>query len=242
LNEWSAVLKAITDRIAEFLNVFDLSFLVSGATCLSAFCFYYYCFVDSTITLNIPTLIFASYITGLICFTLGRWLRKELRHSSFDQAFEAHLKHNIENHGLSTLPEYASYFSKAEHTLTDPKQLYARLWADIRELNKQTSSLPLLNRYWVMAATYDGLCVASIVWLIVLELTWVKVGTNLLKLIASNVTWITNDFIFYCVLVNVAMIFVFISIRCSAEAGRYTKNQVNELAATIASIKFKNRG
>lgn len=48
-----------------------------------------------------------------------------------------------------------------------PWRLYERLWVDIRESRKHATSFSLLSRYWVMAATYDGVATSCLIWTLV---------------------------------------------------------------------------
>lgn len=227
MQEWSGIIKAITDKVGDFLNIFDLSFLVSGAACLSGIYFICTILTETTYNISTPIAIMAAYILGLLCFTIGRWARKDFRREAYDKEFNRLMEENIVAHKIGDLIDYKVYFSQ---TNVNYNSLYVRMWADLREIKDYRTSLSIVNRYWVMSATYDGLAVACFVWLSAFEYWWWKNG-----IIPKNITY--NEGIYYIVYVLTTLIFVIISYRCSCEASRYSKNQIEEVIATIASWK-----
>jgi len=45
-----------------------------------------------------------------------------------------------------------------------------RLWAEVRQAPELAASFSLLRRYWVMAATNDGLVIALLAWSVVMRM------------------------------------------------------------------------
>jgi ABC-type phosphate transport system permease subunit len=86
------------------------------------------------------------------------------------------------------------------------------------------ASLALLNRYWVMAATYDGLSFAFIVWVIVLAGCMFHRSISLL------------------IGVPMTIAFAIFAVACMREASRFVTYQVEELVAAIASKRARNSG
>lgn len=238
MQEWSAIFKTITDKIGEFLNIFDLSFLVSGAACLSGIYFIYITFNTPFDNFNMPILIMSAYISGLICFTLGRWVRKDIRRKRYEDAFNNRMKENATAHNIANIPGYSVYFQNEEIF----SSLYVRMWADLREAKNLGSSLAIINRYWVMSATYDGLAVGCLVWLVALELWWQKNGVCVISLIIAESNAARLSTIQLWVSVLMVPIVLFIAYRCLVEAERYSKHQVEEVIATIASWKNSCKG
>lgn len=229
MQEWSAIIKTITDKIGEFLNIFDLSFLVSGAACLSSFYFIYTTLNEAVDSINMPIAIMAAYILGLLCFTIGRWARKDFRRKHYDEKFDHQMKETLDAHAIWNIAEYKQYFRQDQSNYSS---LYVRIWADLRETKNYRISLGIINRYWVMAATYDGLAIACFIWLGALEFWWWRNGINLSGAIIPN-----NNLAQISVSILMFLISVGISYRCWCEAARYSRHQVEEIIATIASWK-----
>ena len=134
----------------------------------------------------------------------------------FDSSFEAVLS----GHGLKEAPDIASYLGRTEHR--GIWRLYVRLWAEARQTPELSDSVTLLNRYWVMAATYDGMAVALLAWVIAV-VTWA---------ICSPATTIN------CVAAAAAVLVLLLMVKASTrEAGRYVYYQVEELVAAIAALR-----
>src|SRR5271166_5199645 len=81
MKELAEAFKLIFAKIGDFLDLFDLSFIVSGALGLSAL-FLWAKFID----LPVPTgihggvriflIVFACYVNGMIFFAAGRFIRR----------------------------------------------------------------------------------------------------------------------------------------------------------------------
>lgn len=233
MQEWSAVLKTITDKIGEFLNIFDLSFLVSGAACLSGIYCVYITLNEPLDNFNMPILVMAAYISGLVCFTIGRWARKDLRRNQYETTLNTRIKENATAHNIESIPEYNMYFQNKEFL----SGLYVRMWADLRGAKKLRSSLTIINRYWVMSATYDGLAVGCLIWLGALELWWQKNGVSVISLIIVESNADSINMLQFWVSILMVPIILFMAYRCLVEAERYSKHQIEEVIATIASWK-----
>jgi hypothetical protein len=148
-------LGAILERIADFFDIFDLSFFVSGATTLAALTFWGWragIVIPAILPgwLQIAAFVIGSYVFGLICFAVARWPR----------------------------------------------------------------------RYWVMSATYDGLGIAILVWLLVIVGCIYGVGDAQPLNSAPGIV--------SCLALLVS------AIACWGEAGRYIDYQMEELVACLA--------
>jgi len=217
-------LESILQRIAEFFDIFDLSFLLSGAVVLGALQFWLW-----RIDISLPpaftgfvfyaALVIAAYIAGLLCFCLGRWIRLRWRSERFKGGAADRFLPILKGHGLDAAPGFAEYL--ARNASGGEEKLYVRLWAELRDCPDLAASHALLRRYWVMAATCDGMVVALIVWIFVLaacafglggaqQIDKCAAGTSILGLALA-------------------------AIACRYEAGRYVLYQMQELVATIAA-------
>jgi hypothetical protein len=237
-------IKMVLAKIGDFLDLFDLSFIVSGALGFSAL------WLWMTLAkvplppkqhgaLPIILLLFASYITGMVFFAAGRSARRIIgliarfgkrkntgkgeKAGAKGSRFDQFLVEVLKGHGLLNEAPFQEYFLR-----TDCRgiwRLYIRLWAEVRQADRLSPSLILLKRYWVMAATYDGLAVALLLWLVLL-LRWL-IG---FEGVATLPAW---------VLVPAILLLALLAWGCFAEAGRYTENQVEEIVASIAAERSR---
>jgi hypothetical protein len=143
----------LAEKLVELLDVFDLSFFVSGAVGLAA--------VLQTAGIaprelgTMPTSVIAggivaAYFVGLLCFAIGRRLRALVRSSPSGAQLVA-----PSAAVLRQIPALAD---------ADPDSLYDRLWVHVRTSPELLESFSLVKRYWVLAATCDGLAVAVLLW------------------------------------------------------------------------------
>ncbi len=219
-------LKSILERIADFFDIFDLSFLVSGVTSAGAIAFWTWkAQID---TPSIPKgwiggvgLVIGGYVMGLVCFAMGRWIRRGWRKRRAESGFFEDFVKVLKGHGLSETPPFSTYLERKE--LSGDWCLYVRLWAELRDALQLKSSYSLLRRYWVMAATYDGLAVALICWFFAVLVCVFGIGGA-----QAIDPWFGVPAMIGLVVAAAA---------CSREGGRYERYQVEELVATIAAAR-----
>lgn len=224
LKEVGEGLKSILERIADFFDIFDLSFIVSGATTISAFAFWGW-----RAGLQFPTvppgwipvvgLVIACYVAGLVCFAVGRWIRMGWRWRSAERSFHSRFVRVLDGHGLTSVPAANDYLARKE--ARGDWRLYVRLWAEVRQSSSLAASFSLLRRYWVMAATYDGVAIALVVW----AATFVGCAFGVAGAKAID-KWLA---------LPLAVALMVCAVACSREAGRYVDYQVEELVASIAA-------
>lgn len=224
LKEVGEGFKAILERIADFFDIFDLSFIVSGATSAAAIGFWGW-----RAQLNLPPvpsnwvsgvgLLIGCYVFGLVCFAVGRWIRMGWRWLRAEQIFYREFVRILEGHGLTAEQPFERYLQRRD--ARGDWRLYVRLWAEMRDSPALASSFSLLRRYWVMAATYDGVAIALVVWALAFGACAYGLGG------ATPITkWIG---------LPVALALLVAAVACSREAGRYVNYQVEELVASIAA-------
>ena len=232
MEEVGKALKSIFDKLSDFFDIFDLSFFVSGVALTGSILFWLneremYTFQEIQFKGIIIVYILICYIAGMIAFATGRWIRivvwenlkslfkKKNRFELFDEYF----KEVIKAHELNNNPTIKEYLNKQE---LRSWRLYIRLWAVIRENKKYANSLSIIKRYWVMAATYDGLSFFSLIaTLITADLGFGILGDKT----------ITNCCVVFPIIAFTLSAFLI----CIREADRYLKNQVEEVIATIAA-------
>ncbi len=232
MKEIAEALKGLFDKISDFFDIFDLSFFVSGAVAVSAL-FFWATLAGKSLPaslqggLKVLVIGLLCYVNGLICFTVGRWGRigfcKQERRGEFNKRFQQIL----EDHGLDCKRPCKEYLDRNGNQGEGRPvgRLYVRLWAELRQSPDLAPSLALLKRYWVMAATYDGVAVAVMIWAMVIGAWCLGLGPQ--SKLALSVGG------------GLIIILVLISIACSREAGRYAQYQREELAATMA-VYFAN--
>ena len=171
VKELSSGIRGLFDRIGEFFHLFDLSFFVSGAITFSALAYWWWqqkkptLALPSSTWLRVVALVVLCYVCGLLSFAAGRFAASLWRRTwpSRKEFFTKLLRETIESHDIST-SEIRPYLTGPDK----PWRLYERLWVDLRESRERATSFALLNRYWVMAATYDGIAISCAVWVPVL--------------------------------------------------------------------------
>lgn len=223
----STEISHLIERVARFFDIFDLSFIVSGTAATGALVVLAnassiatiqpgsFSFIESVLA------IFVAYILGLLCFAFGRWLRLGLTKQSARENFDKRFKDVLGGHGLLQVREIDEYIQREESR--GVWKLYVRLWAEVRHSCENAPSVSLINRYWVMAATYDGLAVAIAFWLAPAIILGNRVFPD------------ENLLVVFCAFIAIAVA----SLACSREAGRYFNYQIEELVATIAANRAK---
>lgn len=214
MGELGSALNTLFAKVGDFFDIFDLSFFVAGAVCLGALAFGNSLggFIDPVaLSDGYKAIMFAvaCYVLGLICFAGGRLLR-----AGRATMHQPHFRDAVERHGL--LGVYGEYLKNS----ADSYLLYNRFWAEMRQTPSLAPSFLLLRRYWSMAATYDGLCTSLMVWAgVIVYWCWHADGIPLpLKVVPLGLLPL-------CVLL------------CRREAGRLSRFQVEELAASIAAYE-----
>jgi hypothetical protein len=207
MSEVAKAVKPLFDKFIDFFDIFDLSFFVSGATFVAAIAWAGLTpalaqliglesiddegiwFASNTVpSVAVAMLVLASYVSGMTCFALGRFVRKWMFRGK-DRLTGAHRKRpntlfdELVRHGIlerrgsgfrvsrhgRRIPWLARYVDVDPNELQDTA-LYVRMWAEVRQRERLSPSFSLLRRYWVSAATLDGLFVAFGTWAVLLAL------------------------------------------------------------------------
>ena len=266
MSEVAKAVKPLFDKFIDFFDIFDLSFFVSGATFIGAIAWadltpsLTQLVVDLMLTMPsvaVVMLALASYVSGMTCFALGRWIRGQLRaireryrdrraERSDDPEVKAarvaqrrrkqhRLYEELRLHGVLVRHEDDTYtvhedFDRipwlrrymVDGGLPHETALYVRLWAEVRQRERFAPSFSLVRRYWVSAATLDGLFIACLSWAALLAL----VDKSDPEQMHSTIDFALHDW-----LPSVATIVG--ALFCLREAGRYDEHQCEELVATL---------
>ncbi len=200
------------EKLADVLDVFDLSFFVAGSAALGAFLVWL-----SRNEVEIPeglsadralVAVIAAYILGLVTYALGRWVRRRILerlpmlegHNNARRMAELFIEHD-----LSRVSDFARYASQ-------PEALYSRLWVLVRTEGGLRETYSLVRRYWILGAAYDGIGFAALLWLLPL---W-DLGAP------APVTAV------------LAVLLLASALLAWRQASMYHRYQVDELAATAA--------
>src|SRR5687768_7693453 len=114
MKEFGEALKSIFEKLGQFLDIFDLSFLVSGAATLSAV-WYAWNAAGGTLAIApqgavaVIALILVVYGCGLLSFAIGRWPRNLGNKPS--ESFDAEFLRILTAHGLTTAEPFAEYLA-----------------------------------------------------------------------------------------------------------------------------------
>lgn len=216
----------IGEKIVDILDVFDLSFFISGAVVMAGLLQFFGLLtktIDEVDGAGVFGLVLGSYVLGLVCFAVGRPLRmwataKRKKLMPDHLVFHAALVRQ----GLGQWPgdpllRYFGHAVDAKQPTTD-MTLYTRMWAHVRSYPELQASFSLLNRYWVLSASYDGIAIAALVWLLPV---WQPVvnGSN-----PAAVVW-----------APVWSVAIFVAVfACWHRALEYKRYQIEEMVATVA--------
>lgn len=219
LGSIAEVIKVIVAKISALFDVFDVSFFVSGGACMLAFAYLRSVYGDALPfpegALGVAAAIVGSYITGLLCFATGRWLRRTLLGRPWRGDFEARLRQAMSAHGLDKHAWLAPY---AERKALG-RDIYPRLWAEVRQADDLKASFDLLRSYWVRAAVFDGLICVLVIWGFAIGLSLNEprglmgareVGFGILGCLGLGI------------------------VACAREATRSDEYQIDEIVATLA--------
>lgn len=229
MTEIVKTLEPVFQKIADFFNLFDLSFIVSGVVTSSALVF----FLHSTGQIDIYEIhmkgfmffigVVVIYAIGLVSWVIGRYLR------GFYPRY-IHVQNKFVDHSATDDILYKKYLPEGEKDLKkvekNMKVLYGYMWVIVREKFSDKESYSILKRYWVQTATFDGLVSSFFLWALVfvsvLFITPVK-----------NLTLTQQGHPINSVLGYIALAISIISmLAVRSEAIRYKKYQIGELVDT----------
>jgi hypothetical protein len=246
MSEVVKAVKPLFDKFIDFFDIFDLSFFVSGATFVAAIAWAQLT-PNLEVLLGYPpsvseddgvagmpgvgiiVLVLASYISGMACFAVGRFVRKWLYRAvdnynrKVGKRPPSMLLAELAQHGLIAKDPDNGGWKVTDHGRKvrwlhryferggqgQETALYVRMWAEVRQRELFAPSFSLLRRYWVSSATLDGLFVALNTWAI------------LLALVQHDGGWIPTLATFAGALF------------CLREARRYSEYQREELVGTL---------
>lgn len=213
--------QGIIDKLSEGLNFFDFSYFISGFVTYSSIVYFIMTVFCKVINLPLWGLIVFSlvsiYISGLLSFSIGKWLRiscmfdnkgnprrffKKIGKESFDALFQ------------SALQEF-----QITEKMPSSRKAYSMMWMVVRQKDMNGKFYPQLFRQWVMQAVYEGLIFSSIL---------VFVFSVILCFNDSSNLWLY---------IMILLFSIITTIFCAREASRCAENQILEVV--IAYKKFE---
>jgi hypothetical protein len=225
MNEIAKQVEPILQKIADFFDIFDLSFIVSGTATGCGLSFFAYKLYSVNIYKYLSELsgfqiffcIISVYILGLISWIIGKFIRTKFYPNLYIDVHNRFLINNADNNELFT--HYIQNIDISDKVKLEEKmsELYGMLWVKVRESTKSKASFSLLRRYWVQTATFEGLLFSVTLWNIIILFLIIKME---IPIILSSVIFV---------------ILCFIAKLLFNEAVRYKKYQLTELVQTYIS-------
>ena len=220
-------LKIILKKVSDFFDLLDLSFFVAGGASLTALLSLGHMLELSPLPED-PGLgallgfVLLAYIMGLCCFALGRALRGPISvlvpgPREAPNWRDLLIREAVVAHGLQDDPIVGPYL--AQPNCGD--RLYTRMWVELRERPDLQESYNFVRRFWILAATYDGVSFAAILWAAVVAL-------GLHEDLHSPV----SNFI----AAGVSIALLCVALACVKEARKYGQWQLEEVVASMAHL------
>lgn len=212
--------QGIIDKLSEGLNFFDFSYFISG---FATYCSIVY-FVQEMffITLELPLwvqIIFSLvliYISGLLSFSIGKWLRTLCVFKSNGEPREYFRKRGVMS--FKALFKSALHEFQITETLPSENKAYSMMWLVIKQKDIDGKFYPYLFRQWVMQAVYEGL-----------------VFSSLLTFVFSVILcfWVSSNI---CLHAMILVFCVFAVIFSAIEARKSAENQILEVVIAYKKL------
>ena len=220
LNVLAESLRDLLKKFIDFFHIFDLSFFISGFATLSVLIFWginknlIKSLEFININYNLLYIIGLCYICGLISFSIGRFLRKEVYYRVLTPDVKDFC--DLEIRGYNNFLKY--HFKKYCNVGSDDSIInkeYVKYWAELRENKNHLNSFELISRYWIKTAIFDGLSFSF--------LTSIIVILNIKKSIIVYYKFSPIEF-------DILLFIIFICfITCIRQASVYFKYQIAEV-------------
>lgn len=232
MEEISKQAQPILQKISDFFDLFDLSFIVSGIASAGAILFLLefatslkpIMFIKSMGGFFVFLSIVLIYVFGLISWVIGKSLRKWISKSLYIEVYEKFLENQGEN--ISLFKAYTIGLNAIQDPVQMEKemgkrmqQLYGMMWVKLRDNQDCINSFSLLKRYWVQTATFEGLIFSAICWLVTLL-----------------ILYFTLDVFYVWGTVMAALFNIIIILAFFSEATRYRRFQLSELVQTFINM------
>ena len=234
------------DVITGALNIFDMSYLVSGAAMFAVMAyafpeFKYFMYNESHAVLSIMACVVAIYVLGIVCWLLGKWMRLRYKYSnkdSFEDDYEVF---------LNRLPQQ-QHPEVLKLKGMGAELAYSYMWAKLDESDGEECSrrLAYISRFWVLRAIYEGLMpsvalFAFFLWLRSQSLfcvTSVKLCRGIVcKVLSISVCSLAINLL-YCIFVFVFAGFIIYIL--GMEARKCVKTQRREVLVAYYSLFIEN--
>lgn len=143
------------DTVTGALNIFDMSYLVSGAAMLAVLVYAFpdfrdFVYHDNQVTLSVFVCVVVTYILGMICWVAG----KQIRYWCIDSHEDA-VKEKVRE-ALNSLPQ-SPQIAKIRSMGMDMAYSYMWMKLDKSDNADCRSRFLYVSRFWVLRAIYEGL-------------------------------------------------------------------------------------
>lgn len=214
--------KAIVNKVSEGLNFFDFSFFVSGFMTFVVLCYsinvlFYRIIYFSTFVDYLVAIVFI-YISGVISFVSGKFLRNKLRKKQ--EVDEAPTKWYHIRSFKTIYDDTLTHLNMSQIegvSLTDSSLAYSQMWIVIRQKDTSGKCYQDLYRQWVMQAVCEGLFFSFLLSLVF------SITLPIYEMVANDSF---HDIPIYIVSFVLSVIGIF---ACLREAQRYAENQIKEV-------------
>ncbi len=220
MKEFGEALRIVFEKISSFFDLFDLSFFISGAVVLGMVAYWLHLngdlpSGDEAGVIPVVGFVFGAYVIGLVVFAVSRFVRGRIERWRKIDRYGKNFWVLVKAHGLEDEPPL-----RGQPQGRNGLNLYAQLWAELRETDSLAETYALVRRYWVLAATCDGLAGAFVAW----------GGLCVCRIFGWGVPE-SGAPVGNALLLALCLAGAFF---CGREAERYTNYQTDEVLATIA--------
>ena len=154
----------ILQKVASTLNFLDFTFLISG--------FATFCIISFTIKvyfplplpdcnfLNVSVGILFIYISGILSYSAGKYIRKRLLRKKFNECFKDTI---VSENNIKDIEGYnGQLINPFLYNNATLDQLYGKMWISLRHSEKGKATVDYLNRSVMMQSICEGLFFSSL--------------------------------------------------------------------------------
>lgn len=147
-------IQGMIDKLSEGLNFFDFSYFISGFVTYSSIVYFVMTVFCKVINLPLWGLIVFSlvsiYISGLLSFSIGKWLRISCMFDNKGNPRRFFKKIGIES--FDALFQSALQEFQITEKMPSSRKAYSMMWMVVRQKDMNGKFYPQLFRQWVMQA------------------------------------------------------------------------------------------
>lgn len=141
----------IIDILSDAFSILDFSHIVSGVSTFLIITLALHLhdihLVLMNDTLTVICSIFLAYVSGILSWIIGRWIRKKVQNytKDFKAVFNTTKK--------AVCPTKAYHFIP----IIDEDEAYTYMWIELNKEKRAKERVAFIHRFWVMQAMFEGL-------------------------------------------------------------------------------------